>query len=76
MWDVGLKEYVNDMWNVVDFVTNGLYVATIALRLVAYYKVCKPRVKICSHALIEYSFKRSSVCKSADLFRKEYMTQR
>jgi transient receptor potential cation channel subfamily C len=27
------------MWNVVDFVTNSLYVATIALRLVAYYKV-------------------------------------
>ncbi len=27
------------MWNVVDFLTNSLYVATIALRLVAYYKV-------------------------------------
>ena len=40
LWDVGLREYVQDMWNVVDFVTNSLYVATIALRLVAYYKVC------------------------------------
>ena len=39
LWDVGLREYVADMWNVVDFVTNSLYVATIALRLVAYYKV-------------------------------------
>lgn len=39
LWDVGLREYVNDMWNVIDFVTNSLYVATIALRLVAYYKV-------------------------------------
>ena len=39
LWDVGLKEYVNDMWNVIDFVTNSLYVATIALRIVAYYKV-------------------------------------
>lgn len=39
LWDVGLREYVNDMWNVVDFVTNSLYVATVALRLVAYYKV-------------------------------------
>ena len=38
LWDVGLKEYVHDMWNVVDFLTNSLYVATIALRLVAYYK--------------------------------------
>ena len=39
LWDVGLKEYVHDMWNVIDFLTNSLYVATIALRLVAYYKV-------------------------------------
>lgn len=39
LWDMGLREYVNDMWNVIDFVTNSLYVATIALRLVAYYKV-------------------------------------
>jgi len=39
LWDVGLREYVNDMWNVVDFVTNALYVATVALRLVAYYRV-------------------------------------
>lgn len=39
LWDVGLRDYIADMWNVVDFVTNSLYVATIALRLVAYYKV-------------------------------------
>lgn len=39
MWDVGLEEYVNDMWNVIDFVTNSLYVATAALRVVAYYRV-------------------------------------
>ena len=34
LWDVGLKEYVHDAWNLVDFFTNSLYVATIALRLV------------------------------------------
>ena len=39
LWDVGLKEYLNDMWNVVDFTTNSLYVATVSLRLVAYYRV-------------------------------------
>ncbi|XP_046673620.1 transient receptor potential-gamma protein [Homalodisca vitripennis] len=38
LWDVGLEEYAADMWNVIDFITNSLYVATIALRLVAYYK--------------------------------------
>ncbi|XP_048512014.1 transient receptor potential-gamma protein isoform X3 [Athalia rosae] len=39
LWDVGLEEYVHDMWNVIDFVTNSLYVATMALRIVAYYRV-------------------------------------
>ncbi|XP_036147207.1 transient receptor potential-gamma protein isoform X2 [Monomorium pharaonis] len=43
LWDVGLEEYVNDMWNVIDFVTNSLYVATVALRIVAYYRVQKER---------------------------------
>lgn len=41
LWDVGLEEYVNDMWNVIDFVTNSLYVATVALRVVVYYRVRK-----------------------------------
>lgn len=41
LWDVGLESYVNDMWNVIDFVTNSLYVATAALRVVAYYRVQK-----------------------------------
>ncbi|XP_062705319.1 transient receptor potential-gamma protein [Aedes albopictus] len=41
LWDVGLQEYVNDMWNVIDFVTNSLYVATVALRVVSYFEVQK-----------------------------------
>lgn len=39
LWDVGLEEYVRDMWNVLDFITNSLYVATIALRIVSLYQV-------------------------------------
>ncbi|XP_017783884.1 PREDICTED: transient receptor potential-gamma protein-like [Nicrophorus vespilloides] len=39
LWDVGLEEYVRDMWNVIDFITNSLYVATVALRIVSYYQV-------------------------------------
>lgn len=39
LWDVGLQEYVNDMWNVIDFITNSLYVATVALRIVSYFQV-------------------------------------
>ena len=36
---MGLKEYISDMWNVVDFITNSLYVATIGLRTVAFCQV-------------------------------------
>jgi transient receptor potential cation channel subfamily C protein 4 len=39
LWDVGLQEYINDMWNVIDFITNSLYVATVALRVVSYFQV-------------------------------------
>ncbi|XP_063903839.1 transient receptor potential-gamma protein isoform X2 [Zophobas morio] len=41
LWDVGLEEYVRDMWNVIDFITNSLYVATVALRVVSIYQVQK-----------------------------------
>ncbi|GAB6020472.1 hypothetical protein CHUAL_003162 [Chamberlinius hualienensis] len=41
LWEDGLIEYIGDMWNIIDFVTNSLYVATIALRAVAYYQVQK-----------------------------------
>lgn len=27
------------MWNVIDFITNSLYIATVALRVVSYYQV-------------------------------------
>ena len=39
LWDVGLREYINDMWNVIDFITNSLYIATVALRVVSYFQV-------------------------------------
>lgn len=39
LWDLGLMGYVSDMWNIIDFITNSLYVATVALRLIAYLQV-------------------------------------
>ena len=39
LWDMGPREYLSDMWNVLDFITNSLYIATIALRLRAYHDV-------------------------------------
>ncbi|CAM1302717.1 TRPC1 (predicted) [Pycnogonum litorale] len=41
LWEDGLMEYISDMWNIIDFVTNSLYVATIGLRIVAYFQVQK-----------------------------------
>lgn len=41
LWDLGLMGYVSDMWNIIDFITNSLYVATVALRLIAYLQVGK-----------------------------------
>lgn len=39
MWDGGFQDYVHDWWNLMDFVMNSLYLATISLKMVAYAKV-------------------------------------
>lgn len=39
LWYQGFKEYILDMWNLLDFTTNALYMATITLKFVAYIKV-------------------------------------
>lgn len=39
LWMAGFSEYITDMWNIIDFVTNSLYVATLALRVVSYWQV-------------------------------------
>ncbi|CAH2225030.1 short transient receptor potential channel 4 [Pelobates cultripes] len=38
MWDGGFQDYIHDWWNLMDFVMNSLYLATISLKLVAYFK--------------------------------------
>ncbi|XP_036005488.1 short transient receptor potential channel 4b [Fundulus heteroclitus] len=38
MWDSGLKDYMDDWWNIMDFIMNSLYLATISLKIVAYTK--------------------------------------
>ncbi|KAJ8922824.1 hypothetical protein NQ315_007859, partial [Exocentrus adspersus] len=37
LWCNGLKEYVSDLWNIVDFITNFFYVMWLALRVSSYY---------------------------------------
>ncbi|XP_046899329.1 short transient receptor potential channel 5-like [Hypomesus transpacificus] len=38
MWDGGFTEYIHDWWNLMDFAMNSLYLATISLKMVAYFK--------------------------------------
>jgi transient receptor potential cation channel subfamily C protein 4 len=39
LYQEGLHQYMADTWNLLDWVTNCLYVATIVLRVMAYIKV-------------------------------------
>ncbi|XP_008071319.1 short transient receptor potential channel 4 isoform X4 [Carlito syrichta] len=45
MWDGGLQDYIHDWWNLMDFVMNSLYLATISLKIVAFvkYSALNPR---------------------------------
>ncbi|XP_030008979.1 short transient receptor potential channel 4b isoform X2 [Sphaeramia orbicularis] len=45
MWDSGFEDYIDDWWNLMDFIMNALYLATISLKIVAYikYNGAKPR---------------------------------
>lgn len=38
MWDGGFQDYIHDWWNLMDFVMNSLYLATISLKIVASVK--------------------------------------
>ncbi|XP_041849779.1 short transient receptor potential channel 4b [Melanotaenia boesemani] len=38
MWDSGFEDYMDDWWNIMDFIMNSLYLATISLKIVAYVK--------------------------------------
>ncbi|XP_059187239.1 short transient receptor potential channel 4b [Centropristis striata] len=38
MWDSGFEDYIDDWWNLMDFIMNSLYLATISLKIVAYVK--------------------------------------
>lgn len=50
MWDSGFQGYIDDWWNLMDFIMNSLYIATISLKILAYVKVL-------------YHFKGSIICQ-------------
>ncbi|KAI4463488.1 transient receptor potential channel [Holotrichia oblita] len=39
LWDGGIMEYISDLWNIVDFVTNMFYVMWISLRFSSIFVV-------------------------------------
>ncbi|XP_052744568.1 transient receptor potential protein [Bicyclus anynana] len=39
LWENGLLEYMSDLWNIVDFITNVFYIAWISLRFSSWYIV-------------------------------------
>ncbi|CAJ1065098.1 short transient receptor potential channel 4b isoform X1 [Xyrichtys novacula] len=47
MWDSGLEDYMDDWWNLMDFIMNSLYLATISLKIVAYVKFSGPADRKC-----------------------------
>ncbi|XP_060577329.1 transient receptor potential-gamma protein-like isoform X3 [Ruditapes philippinarum] len=54
LWDEGADEYCHDMWNILDFVTNSLYIATLTLRVIAYLQVQKEReTGLLEHATLQ-----------------------
>ncbi|XP_076129796.1 short transient receptor potential channel 4-like [Alosa pseudoharengus] len=47
MWDGGFQDYIHDWWNLMDFVMNSLYLATISLKIVAYQRYGGTKVERC-----------------------------
>ncbi|XP_019114910.2 short transient receptor potential channel 4b isoform X1 [Larimichthys crocea] len=45
MWDSGFQDYIDDWWNLMDFIMNSLYLATISLKIVAYAKYSQDKLR-------------------------------
>ncbi|KAL3314833.1 hypothetical protein Ciccas_006538, partial [Cichlidogyrus casuarinus] len=45
LYTEGLKNFISDWWNLLDFGTNSLYIATISLRFVAHVKLGNRSIK-------------------------------
>ncbi|XP_062537580.1 transient receptor potential protein [Armigeres subalbatus] len=39
LWNDGLVEYLADLWNIVDFISNSFYIAWMSLRFTSWYTV-------------------------------------
>ncbi|KAI3383674.1 hypothetical protein SNEBB_009258 [Seison nebaliae] len=41
LYEEGWEEYLSDWWNLLDWITNSMYITTIALRIAAYFRVSR-----------------------------------
>lgn len=55
LWCDGLEEYISDLWNIVDFITNVFYVMWLTLRMTSFYITWVRNEKI-SKQNWEYTF--------------------
>ncbi|XP_058443058.1 transient receptor potential protein [Malaya genurostris] len=39
LWNDGIVEYISDLWNIVDFISNSFYIAWICLRFTSWFTV-------------------------------------
>jgi len=40
LWTYGVKAYIEDMWNIVEFATTSLYITTYTMKFVSFFLVC------------------------------------
>lgn len=39
LWHGGIEDYIGDLWNIIDFISNSFYVMWIGLRFTSWYTV-------------------------------------
>ncbi|CAM4750907.1 unnamed protein product [Rotaria magnacalcarata] len=60
LYQEGLHQYMADTWNLLDWVTNCLYLATIVLRVMAYVKVNQEEHDLQAKSLVVHSSPNST----------------
>ncbi len=56
LYQEGLEEYMSNYWNILDFISNTLYIATIILRFTAYVLV-----KTCQLTMFSISHRKTQI---------------
>ncbi|XP_062391835.1 short transient receptor potential channel 4a [Sardina pilchardus] len=68
MWDGGFQDYIHDWWNLMDFVMNSLYLATISLKIVAYHRYAGTKVPRCQWEMWHPTLVAEALFSIANIF--------